>query len=113
MPLFGRRLMQLRCRRNLRQEDLAKDLHVSRATVSYYEAKAKNPTTEFVQKVADYFGVSIDELLLNEPDNKLRPGPKSKIEKKIEAIHKLPPEEQKAVFTLIDSLAGKQTVLAK
>ena len=94
--------MELRRKHNMRQEDLAKILGVSRATVSYYEYKAKNPTTEFVQKVADHFNVSIDELLLPEADHVTKPGPASKIEKQLEAIRKLPPKKQKTVSEMLD-----------
>lgn len=107
MTVFGRNLWRLRKKHGLRQEDLAKAIGVPRDTVSYYECKAKNPTVDFVQKVADYFGVGTDDLLLDTPENRIKPGPKSKVEEKIEAIKQLPQDEQKAVFTLIDSLASK------
>ena len=107
MPFFGRKLMELRKSRNLRQEDLARLLNVSRATISYYESKAKNPTTEFVQKISEFFHISIDELLLDIEDKDVKPGPKSQIQKHIELVKQLPKEEQRVVFTLIDSLAKK------
>ena len=113
MTVFGRNLWRLRKKRDMRQEDLAKAIGVPRDTVSYYECKAKNPTIEFVQKVADYFSVGTDELFLDAPENRIKPGPKSKVEEKIEAIKGLPKNEQKAVFTLIDSLASKHAAIAK
>jgi transcriptional regulator with XRE-family HTH domain len=102
MPLFGRRLISLRKSRGLRQEDLAKELNVSRTAISYYEGVARNPTTEFVQKVADYFGVTTDELIRDVPDKRGKPGPRSKIECQLEEIRKLPAGEQKAISTILD-----------
>ena len=113
MTVFGRNLRALRRRNNLSQEKFAIALGITRDTVSYYECKAKNPTVDFVQKVADYFAIGTDELLLNAPETRIKPGPKSKIEAKVEAIKKLPKHEQKAVFTLIDSLVSKHVVTAK
>ena len=113
MTTFGRNLWRLRQKHAMLQEDLAKAIGVPRDTISYYECKAKNPTVEFVQKIAEYFGTGTDDLLLDFPENRIKPGPKSKVEKKVEAIRKLPPNEQKAVFTLIDSLASKQAVIVK
>ena len=105
--------MELRKKNNLRQEDLARLLNVSRATISYYESKAKNPTTEFVQKISDFFNVSIDELLLDIQDTAVKPGPKSQVEKHIELVKTLPKDEQKVVFTLIDTLASKHIAHAQ
>ena len=102
MPPFGKKLMKLRQSRNLRQEDLAKVLGVSRTTISYYEGKAKNPTTEFVRKIADYFGVSTDQLLKDDCISTKKPGPQSKLELQLELIRKLPREKQKAISTVLD-----------
>jgi transcriptional regulator with XRE-family HTH domain len=107
MTVFGRNLWALRRRRGMRQDDLAKALGVTRFTVSYYESKAKNPTTEFVQKAADFFGVGTDDLLREAADRRPKPGPKSKIERQLEAIRRLPPKKQKTVSEMLDMvLAG-------
>lgn len=60
---FGSRLRELRNERNMTQEDLAKILKVSRATVGRYETDERFPDKEILQKLADYFDVSIDYLL--------------------------------------------------
>lgn len=102
MTVFGRNLRRLRRQNNLSQEKFAEALGITRDTVSYYESKAKNPTIDFVQKIADYFGVSTDQLLCEATEKKPRPGPKSKIEAQLEAIRKLPPKKQKTVSEMLD-----------
>lgn len=102
MPLFGRRLMELRKARNFRQEDLAAALGVSRETISYYESRAKNPTAEFIQKVADFFDVPTDQFLREEPSGRQKPGPASKLELQLEKVRQLPPPKQKVISEMLD-----------
>jgi transcriptional regulator with XRE-family HTH domain len=42
------------------QEELAKKLNISRASLSHYEKNRREPDYETLQKIADYFQVSID-----------------------------------------------------
>lgn len=101
MPRFGRNLLALRKAHNLRQEDLASALEVSRETISYYESRAGNPTMDFVEKVADYFEVSIDELL-GRSRGRCRPGPTSKLERQFELVRRLPPPKQRVISEMLD-----------
>jgi transcriptional regulator with XRE-family HTH domain len=45
------------------QEDLSKDLNVSRATVGRYETNERFPDKNILKNIADIFDVSIDYLL--------------------------------------------------
>lgn len=45
------------------QEDLAKSLKVSRGAVSMWEINQRTPDPETLQKLADFFGCSVDYLL--------------------------------------------------
>jgi transcriptional regulator with XRE-family HTH domain len=45
------------------QEDLAKILKVSRATVGRYETDERFPDKDILKKIADFFDVSVDYLL--------------------------------------------------
>ena len=60
---FGNRLKQLRLENNMTQEDLSKDLNVSRATVGRYETNERFPDKNILKNIADIFDVSIDYLL--------------------------------------------------
>lgn len=60
---FPERLKKLRKEKNLYQKELAEILGVSRPTISQYEAGTRRPDNETLEKLADYFKVSIDYLL--------------------------------------------------
>jgi transcriptional regulator with XRE-family HTH domain len=61
---FASRLKFLREELNLRQEDLAKILNISRQSISNYEKGLRFPNDEdLIRKIAKYFNVSIDYLL--------------------------------------------------
>lgn len=57
------RIKDLRKERGLTQSDLAKVLKVSARTVGFYETCQRDPDTDTLKKMADFFDVSIDYLL--------------------------------------------------
>lgn len=64
MPiLLGVRLRQLRKARKLTQEDVAHQIGVARTTYAMYEQNSREPDNETLQKLADFFQVSVDYLL--------------------------------------------------
>lgn len=60
---FKDTLIRLRKSRNLTQDDLAKGLEVSRSTIGNYEIGIREPDFEMLEKIADFFNVSMAELL--------------------------------------------------
>lgn len=44
------------------QEQLSQELHIARPTITKYEAGDRMPTTENLSIIANYFGVTIDDL---------------------------------------------------
>lgn len=80
--MFKDKLRQLRIERNLTQAEIAKAIGVSAATIGNYEQGTREPrNNEMWKKIADYFNISVDELMDNEEK------PKKKI------IRILKPEE--------------------
>lgn len=61
--MIGNRLVELRKEKGLTQEELAKALNISRSALSLYEIGKRDPDTETLKKIAEYFNVSIDYLL--------------------------------------------------
>lgn len=59
---FGNKLKQLRLENNMTQEELSNILNVSRATVGRYENDERFPDKNILEKIADFFVVSIDFL---------------------------------------------------
>ena len=65
---IGNRLNQLRKLSGMTQEQLAEKLSVSRQTVSRWETGGALPDLESIVKISRLFHVSLDDLLLGEPD---------------------------------------------
>lgn len=63
MSLLGKRLKESRNRMKLSQQDAAKSLGISNGTLSGYERDYRKPDTETLEKLADFYEVSIDYLL--------------------------------------------------
>lgn len=60
---FSSRLKQLRESRGMTRMALADELEVSRASIGYYEARERVPDIVFLNRAAEFFGVSADYLL--------------------------------------------------
>ena len=60
---LGKKLKELRKSENLTQEQLAKNLNISRVNYTRYETDAVRPDFETIIKIADFYNVSIDYLL--------------------------------------------------
>lgn len=58
-----KRLKSLREAKNLKQSDLAKEFNVSQSTIAMWETGKRDPDSEAMQKMADYFNVSVDYLM--------------------------------------------------
>jgi transcriptional regulator with XRE-family HTH domain len=63
LELLGDRLRQQRKQRKLTQENVAQRIGVARTTYAMYEQNSREPDNETLQKLADFFEVSIDYLL--------------------------------------------------
>ena len=60
------RLEELRKARGVKQEDLAMAMEVSRQTIGSLENGRYNPSIILAFKLANYFGVTIEELFIYE-----------------------------------------------
>lgn len=57
------RIRELRSNHKVTQAMLAKHLGIAQNTLSYWEQGTYDVDTESLQKIADYFGVSVDYIL--------------------------------------------------
>ena len=64
--MLADKLSSLRKSRGLTQEELASELFISRSMIAKYETGKAYPTNEILQKIADYFEISINELVQRE-----------------------------------------------
>lgn len=63
MITFGERLKELRNLKKLTQQQLADIFYLNKSSISRYENNGQMPENEVLQKLADFFEVSIDYLL--------------------------------------------------
>jgi transcriptional regulator with XRE-family HTH domain len=101
-PKFGARLAALRSERGLSQNELAASLHTTRSAIVYYERAAGNPSADFIQKAAEFFGVTANDLLGVTPSKaKAKPGPTSELQQLTEELGRLPRAQQKMVAQML------------
>lgn len=62
---FKDKLQQLRKQKNITQEKLASILFVSRTAISKWESGKGYPNIDSLKRIAEYFNVTVDELLSN------------------------------------------------
>ncbi len=65
---MNNRIEEIRNMKNIRQEDLAKSLGVSRQTISSLENGRYNPSIMLAHKIAQLFGMTIEEVFIFEEE---------------------------------------------
>lgn len=60
---LAERLKNLRTNRNLKQEEVAKELKIAVRTYCRYEYGEREPNASVLWRMADYYGVTIDYLV--------------------------------------------------
>jgi transcriptional regulator with XRE-family HTH domain len=63
MARYGKRIAELRKKRGMNQESLARLLGITRASLSHYETDRREPDYEILTKMANLFRVSFDDLM--------------------------------------------------
>lgn len=95
--MFADNLKSLRIERNLTQVDLAKIIGVSQATIYFWESGTNEPTLSYLIKLANYFEITIDDLIGESFYHK-------ELETTITQYYKLSPKDRSTVDNLIDYL---------
>ena len=94
---FGKRLMEIRKKRNFSQEELASLLGTQGPAIGRYEREVAKPTIEVAAKLAKILGVSLD-FLVGIVDQELD----QKTVKTILDIQKLPEDIKEKIFYFIN-----------
>ncbi len=63
MATFGQRFKELRSEKRLTQQQLADNFYLNKSSISRYEQNKQIPEIDLLQKLADFFNVSVDYLL--------------------------------------------------
>nr|WP_326165406.1 helix-turn-helix transcriptional regulator [uncultured Oscillibacter sp.] len=67
METLSKNLFALRKKRGLSREAVARALDISFMTYQRYEKNLRDPTAPLLVKLADFFGVTLDQLVGREP----------------------------------------------
>lgn len=58
--MIGKRIKDLRTKKGMLQQDLAKELNVSKSTIAMWETSKRMPDTEMLRRIAKFFNVSLE-----------------------------------------------------
>ena len=68
---FPERLKELRLKKGLAQKEIAEVFGIKQPNYQQWESGKRNPTSETLEKFADFFGVSMDYLAGKEEEDEL------------------------------------------
>jgi transcriptional regulator with XRE-family HTH domain len=96
---FGEHITTLRKRKGISQSDLGKTVGTSGDIIGKYERDEVKPSIEVASKIADALEVGLDFLL-----GKITAELDKKTLARLQEIQKLPEEERKIIYKVLDSL---------
>ena len=108
---LGQNIAALRKAADFSQDVLAEKLNISQRALCSYECGKASVPVFLIPEIAEILKTPLVQLLnVKTPmlDERTR---EARILRELEKVNKLPKQEQKLVFTLIDSLASKQTAM--
>jgi len=100
---FGERLAQLRKAAGYTQVEFAAEVGITQRMVAYYEAPGAQPPAHLLPQMAQALGVGVDELLGAAPVRRTKKIGNSRLERRLQQIEKLPPQEKRQVLQVIDA----------
>jgi len=107
---IGARIVAARKAAGLSQRQVADSLGVPPRTFSYYESADGDLPSSLLVPLADVLGVAVHELLgppqadASRRAGISRPGPKSMIERRVEALREMPRKDQQFVVKFLDQV---------
>lgn len=106
--MLGKIIKQLRAQNGITQEELGKILSVTTSMVGMYETNARKPSYDVLNKIADYFDVTIDYLLGRTTNpNEQFPEEKPQIRAIARKMNKLPSDKLDLLERLAESMADE------
>jgi len=108
MAKFSEVLRVLRKKRGYTQTELAKLMGITRSALGNYESGIREPDLDTIEAFADFFDVSVADLIGRENDDPPVESPKTKEARMISSgIDKMPPEERKRAVELMELMFAK------
>jgi transcriptional regulator with XRE-family HTH domain len=97
----------LRRKAGLSQAQLAEALRIPQRTLSFYEREAGDIPAGLVPQMAKALDVSVEEILGVSQTTARKRGPKSQLEKQLEAIADLPRAQQQRILNVVQALIAQ------
>ena len=109
MKHIGKTIKTIREEKVLTQQQIAELVNMHRSNYSKVESGERDLSIDAINKVAKFFGMSIDELVNfdGKIPNEITVEDKSLLEQ-VKLIAELEPEEKKMVFKMIDTFLTKK-----
>lgn len=100
---LGVRIANARKARNLTQQQLADLLGIVQQSYAQYETGRARIQAAMLPKLAQYLGLTMDELMGLSTGTRVKPGPSSKLELQIERLRQLPKAKQQLLIAMLDA----------
>lgn len=111
---FKERLKQLRTKKGISQNELARDIGVHVTNISRYERGENRPTSDVLGKLANALDVTADYLMDGSTDDKAQSTISDKeLLSQFQRLEKLPSEKKAVVKELIDAFLLKTDLQQK
>jgi len=111
MTDLGKRILELRKKKDLSQTELANRVGVSYAQIGRYETKGTQPPAEVIKKIAGVLGTSVDYLVSGDSDEKARSTLNdAELLQQFKAVQQMDDDDKRVIKTMIDAFITKRKV---
>lgn len=107
---FGARLHAMREDAGLSQQQVAEQLGISQPAYASWERRNVAIQPEQLAKLADIFGVSVEELVYDGKRSSRRGGPAGKARQVFEEVSGMPRTQQKKILDVVEALVAQARV---
>lgn len=101
---FGQRLAEARQKAGLSQAELGERLGMTQRAIAHWERRHVSLYPEQIETLCSVLKIPAEDLLGFNGKSRGKPGPKSKIQRQVEQIEKLPRKRQQFVAEVLDKL---------
>jgi transcriptional regulator with XRE-family HTH domain len=106
----GDKIKQIRKDKGLQQKAVASEVGLDQSNYNKVENGRREPSVEVLQKLAVFFGVTVDELL--NPDDKKQPTPVTvedkTVSEKIRLVEQLEEDDKNVIYKMLDTMLTKK-----
>jgi len=104
---LGARIAGLRKDQGITQVQLAEQLDTAQQTITAYESGRRRVPVSALPAIARILGVSVEQLIGEEPKAAAKRGPAPKLQQQMERITRLPKAQQRFVMQMLDTVLAQ------